>query len=134
MSVQLSYSQVAENTTTPILIKILNAIHQANKKNQEYQPVVGLYKNCLTQQEQNDFNEVLSKISYIVINKYDPVGKSTWPLQRKLNDYIDEELYLKRRSKQTEIDYFAFDPFKKIGNNNLDLKEDKVSAGLLYSL
>ena len=31
-------------------------------------------------------------------------------------------------------DYFAFDPFKKIGNNNLDLKEDKVSAGLLYSL
>lgn len=53
-------------------------------------------------------------------------------LQKRLNLLLDEVLKVNR--KDYEIDYYNPEMFTKVGNNNLDIKDNLQTAALLYTL
>lgn len=67
----------------------------------------------------------LDQIPLVRINDY--------KLQKYFNKYLDR-LLASLNDSNTVIDYFSAGLSQEIGNNNLDIQENKQSAALLHSL
>lgn len=89
--------------------------------------------NCLEKEKEKILVTHTSDIPYVRIRKDVGLKGDTASLQKIFNDLLDKLLY-EKNGGDSAIDYFSPGLSKKIGNNNLDIEENKQSAALLFSL
>lgn len=76
------------------------------------------------------------KMPFVQIND-ESKRDNLFSTNKAFNEFLNslfENIKVKYQSPKKEIDYYSKSLFEKVGNNNLDIKENDQSAALLFSL
>lgn len=139
MALKINYSVYPDQKISEILESLLNSyVESINKLKDLPQLKISNLSNWLNKSEALELQSIFMKMPFVKIEEFDDFSKEDlYLLTIAFNKFLDNLFPLinqKYFETRLEVNYFSPSLFNKVGNNNLDIKENKQSAALIHTL